>query len=855
MGDSPLAANTEPSVDLTSCDREPIHLLGAIQSFGYLLAVSTDWIITRCSANLGEVCERSVDDLLGTLASDILTEHAIHDIRNRLQWLQSAGTTERIFGQDLFGDGKLYDVAVHLSDELIVIEFEPSASSSSLEPISMVRSMMAKLCGQDKLDRFLFQAARQIRFVTDFDRVMVYKFLSDGTGEVVADACANGVESFMGLRYPASDIPKQARALYLSNPLRIIADIDADIVPIVPQKSPEGQPLDLSSSILRAVSPIHIEYLRNMGVRASMSISIIVDGELWGLIACHHFRPKTVEFERRTTAELFGQMFSLELANRERQMTLRSERDGRKVHDQVMSTMSTDVSVFDNLANQLEAFQDIIETDGIAIWVDGEFSASGQSLNREEMQSLIRFLNQSGASRIYATDALSTHHAPAEDYANRVAGVLAIPVSRKPRDYLVLTRKEIAQSVQWAGNPNKPAELGPNGVRLTPRKSFEAWREVVRGTSAAWTPAELHLAESLRTTLLEVILRSVDDSNKIRERAQATQDLLIAELNHRVRNILSLVRGIVAQTGESSSTIAEFSSEVGGRIQALARAHDQLTGTQWAPSSLKSMLENELEAYLGDKAQRVELNGPRILLDPRSFTTMALVIHEMVTNSAKYGALTDGRGSIDIDWEIDDTGSLKISWTEKGGPPVKAPKRRGFGSTIIERSVPYELQGEANIDYALTGVRAHFLVPGRYVSEDTSPIAPAPVEVIDPTVDAASFEGHALLVEDNVVIAMEAEDMLFNLGFEQVSLASTVSSALSLIEQSTFAFALLDINLGDETSTPIADELNRLGIPFLFASGYGDTAELPGDMNNRMIVTKPYSEETLRSYAVQVLSQ
>ncbi|MEQ8656958.1 MAG: HWE histidine kinase domain-containing protein [Hyphomicrobiales bacterium] len=855
MGDSTVEANTEPSVDLTSCDREPIHLLGAIQSFGYLLAVSTDWIITRCSANLGEVCDRSVDDLLGALASDILTEQAIHDIRNRLQWLQSAGTTERIFGQDLFGNGKLYDVALHLSDELIVIEFEPSASNSALEPVSMVRSMMAKLCGQDKLDRFLFQAARQIRFVTDFDRVMVYKFLPDGSGEVVADACAHGVESFMGLRYPASDIPKQARALYLSNPLRIIADIDADIVPIVPQKSPDGQPLDLSSSILRAVSPIHIEYLRNMGVRASMSVSIIVDGELWGLLACHHFRPKTVEFERRTTAELFGQMFSLELANRERQLTLRSERDGRKVHDQIMSTMSTEGSVFDNLANQLEAFQDVMQTDGTAIWVDGEFSASGQSLTREEMQSLIRFLNQSGASRIYATDALSTHHEPAEDYANRVAGVLAIPVSRKPRDYLVLTRKEIAQSVQWAGNPNKPAELGPNGVRLTPRKSFEAWREVVRGTSAAWTPAELQLAESLRTTLLEVILRSVDDSNKVRERAQATQDLLIAELNHRVRNILSLVRGIVAQTGESSATIAEFSSEVGGRIQALARAHDQLTGTQWAPSSLKSMLENELEAYLGDKAQRVELNGPRILLDPRSFTTMALVVHEMVTNSAKYGALTDGRGSIDIDWEIDDTGSLKISWTEKGGPPVKAPKRRGFGSTIIERSVPYELQGEASIEYALTGVRAHFLVPGRYVSEDTSPLPRAPVEVIDPTVDAASFEGHALLVEDNVVIAMEAEDMLLNLGFEQVSLASTVSSALSLIEQSKFAFALLDINLGDETSTPIADELNRRGIPFLFASGYGDTAELPGDMNNRMIVTKPYSEDTLRSFAVQVLSQ
>ncbi|MFN3226448.1 MAG: HWE histidine kinase domain-containing protein [Hyphomicrobiales bacterium] len=853
MNNSSSSRLEDQAVDITSCDREPIHLSGAVQAFGYLLALSADWIIARASANIGEVCDKSPDELLGLLASDLLAETAIHDIRNRLQWLQIAGINERLFALDLLGDGRRFDVAVHLSGDLIVVEFEPTQDDTALDAVPMVRSMMAKLAQQERMDRFFTQAARQVRFVTEFDRVMVYRFLPDDSGEVIADACGADVESFLGLRYPASDIPKQARALYLRNPLRIIADVNGATSPIVPDISPEGEPLDLSMSTLRAVSPIHLEYLRNMGVEASMSISIIVDGELWGLFACHNFSPKVVGFERRTIAELFGQMFSLELANRERRERSHTERDGRAVHDRLMATISVQGSVFENLESLLDSFQDVIAADGASIWVDGAFAATGRGLTQEDMQGLVRFLNQTGASRIYATDSLAKHHEPANDYVDRVAGILAIPVSRKPRDYLVLTRSEVARSVTWAGNPDKPVDLGPNGIRLTPRKSFEAWRETVRGKSQPWSPTELELAESLRTTLLEVILRSVDESNKVREQAQATQDLLIAELNHRVRNILTLVRGIVAQTGDGSATVAEFATEVGGRIQALARAHDQLTNDQWSPTSLKAMLENEVEAYLGDKAKRVRLDGPRVLLDPQSFTTMALVFHEMVTNSAKYGALSDSRGNIKIDWRLDSTGSLVVEWSEKGGPPVKAPSRRGFGSTIIERSIPFELQGEASIDYSVTGVRAKFLVPGRFVTEDTSPVAPRKQEMVDTTVDATAFDGQVLLVEDNVVIAMDAEDALLGLGFDHVTVASTVQAALTILDENPPRVALLDINLGDETSIPIAEALEARSIPFVFASGYGDSADMPAALREKLVLTKPYTAAGLRAVLAQTL--
>lgn len=844
-----------PQVDITSCDREPIHLAGAVQSFGSLIAVSSDWIIAHCSANVAEVAGVPVDDLLGTLAADLFADAALHDIRNRLQWVHIGGLNERIFSANLFGDERRFDVAVHLSEELIVIEFEPTLGERDFEPIPLVRSMMAKLEQAKDFNAFLEQAARQVRHVTEFDRVMVYRFLEDDAGEVVAEACAPDVESFMGLRYPASDIPKQARALYLKNQLRIISDVGSEVSPIVPALSPEGKPLDLSMSVLRAVSPIHIEYLSNMGVGASMSISIVVEGKLWGLFACHHFSPRVLTFQRRTVAELFGQMFSLELANRERRGTIHSEREGRAVHDRLMATIGTQQSVFENLENALDTFREVIPADGVAIWVEGEFASSGRGLLKEEMQGLVRFLNRTGASRIYSTDNLAKHFEPAEDYADRVAGILAIPVSRKPRDYLVLTRSEIAQSVTWAGNPEKPAELGPNGVRLTPRKSFEAWKEVVRGKSKAWSPEELHLAESLRTTLLEVILRSVDESDRYRKEAQATQDLLIAELNHRVRNILTLVRGIVAQTGGASANVADFASEVGGRIHALARAHDQLTTSQWSASCLETLLKTEIEAYFGDNADRYVLEGPRVLLAPEAFSTLALVFHELVTNSAKYGALSDSRGNVKVGWEIDDTGSLRIHWSENGGPPVQAPSRRGFGSTIIERSIPFELQGEASIDYALTGVTAQFLVPGHYVTEDETPGKDADKQIKQTGSDELDFEGTALLVEDNVIIAMEAEQVLLELGFGDVVTTSSVASADNAINKTEFAFALLDINLGGETSMPVADSLAGKGVPFVFASGYGDGADLPHAHKDVAVVTKPYSIDVLRNVASRVIGQ
>ncbi len=384
--------------------------------------------------------------------------------------------------------------------------------------------------------------------------------------------------------------------------------------------------------------------------------------------------------------------------------------------------------------------------------------------------------------------------------------------------------------------------MGPNGLRLTPRKSFEAWAETVRGRSKPWTETELQIAESLRIMLLEVVVRLSGAAEEHRKASSARQDLLIAELNHRVRNILGLIRALVARSKESATSLEHFVKTLSDRIFSLAQAHDMLTADQWRPVSLRGLLSRELDAYLGREKERVTLSGPPILIEPAAFSVMALVFHELTTNAAKYGALRDHHGKVSITWALDDMEALSIEWRESGGPAVRPPSRQGFGTTIIERSIPFELQGEADVRYELSGLNARFMVPSRFVllgQDDATAIVTAETEA-----GVFRFEGPALVVEDNALIALDAEHMLRELGFQPIEIAGNLDQAGRLLLQyPDLKFVLLDVNLAEETSFPFAQHLQQRNIPFAFASGYGDQMRLPPDLTNARMLSKPYRFE------------
>jgi len=253
--------------DLTSCDREPIHILGHVQSFGCLIMVSSDWLITHASRNCAEFLGRDAESLIGTRFADLFAELPAHKLRGATQALNAPDQGARLFAFELFEDGRQFDISVHRSANGFCFEFERKDNTSdALGDLSLVRSLIARVSQHDDLDALASDAVRALRGLTGFDRVLIYKFLLDGTGETIAESCGVGMCRYLGLRFPASDIPKQARELYRRNYIRLIADVDAPPSEIIPGRSPEGEPPDLSMAVTRSVSPVHLEYLRNMDV-------------------------------------------------------------------------------------------------------------------------------------------------------------------------------------------------------------------------------------------------------------------------------------------------------------------------------------------------------------------------------------------------------------------------------------------------------------------------------------------------------------------------------------------------------------------------------------------------------------
>jgi CheY-like chemotaxis protein len=285
---------------------------------------------------------------------------------------------------------------------------------------------------------------------------------------------------------------------------------------------------------------------------------------------------------------------------------------------------------------------------------------------------------------------------------------------------------------------------------------------------------------------------------------------------------------------------------LGGRIHALAMAHDQITADNWGPASFRGLINAEAGAYLAGKADRVVISGPDVLIEPQAFTTVALVIHEMITNSAKYGALSDNHGRVEIATALDALGRLTIDWSEHGGPPVKPPTRRGFGSTVIERSIHHDLKGDAHVEFAVAGLRASFTIPAAYVRAARGEAGDGAETAAVSNRDTVGMPKDVLVVEDNMIIALDAEDIIRKFGVVTVRTASGVAQALREISDHPPEFAVLDVNLGTETSFEIAKRLAEIGVPFVFATGYGEQVAFPPEFSDAPKLRKPYSIDSLR---------
>lgn len=831
------------AVDLTNCDREPIHIPGSIQPHGAMFVCDPqDFIVTNHSANAADFLGLS-GPIVGQPLATLLGPNVTHDLRNAAAKGGSSQVAGVLLDLSLDTIDFKVDVTVHRHKNRVFVELErsDSAGGRAHDALDLTQSLIRRIGLESDTGRIATTGVKLIRAMLGYDRVMVYRFLHNGAGRVIAEAKAPSLGSFLGQHFPASDIPYQARRLYLQNATRTIGDAAYTPSPLVPPLSAGEPPIDMSFAQLRSVSPIHCEYLRNMGVAGTLSISIIVDGELWGLIACHHDSPKLIPLPLRIGAELFGQYFSLQIAVAERRAEYVAATVAREKLEGVIAHLDPDRPVDETLGRNLAELSSLVSTDGAGLWIDGNWFGTGVTPPDEAIPTLMAHVTAQAGAGIWKTEELRAQLPDAQIYEDSTAGLLAIPISASGGNYLLFFRSGEAHEIEWAGEPVKTVVSSSLGDRLTPRGSFETWREDVRGRSEPWTSADVAVAEAVRTYLRDVVLRYSERTADARAREEQRRRVVNDELNHRVKNIISLVKSIALQTGAHASSVAEYSSSLEGRLRALAFAHDQsLAGSG---GDLTTLIEAEASLHrYGAFPERVTVDGPAVGLDDRTFGVLALVIHEMMTNAAKYGALSVPEGRLALSWSLREDGGCDIFWQEQDGPDVRVPARSGFGSKLITNTIGYDLGGHAEIDYAPDGLKARFSIPADCLREH-GPAVSKPVHA--PTGARIVENLHVLLVEDQSLIAIDTEETLRKLGAAHVTLAPTIADALDAISASLPDCAILDFNLGKANSAAVADELVRRRIPFIFATGYGDSVMIPEHLRSIPVVRKPVSEAAL----------
>ena len=534
---------------LQRCADEPIHLVGAIQSHGFLLAVDDAHVLRAASDNLESIFGRAAAGAIDRPVAELLGAEAVATLQDGLADARHGRIVPLEIPLDN-GDGAVPFAAVmHRSDGLTIIELSPLRGKFAATANQMFAAINETLGAFDlhsNVEDYCQYAAEEMRKITGFDRVKVYRFDPEWNGAVIAESRNEALPALLHHHFPASDIPPQARALYARNLLRILADTEALTVTLVPPFTPRsGRPVDLSLSTLRAISPIHIEYLRNMGVRSTLTLSLMHEGRLWGLIACHNAMPRLMAPHLRNLIEFIGKSVSIKLGALQSAAQLNALKNVRQ-RLQMLTEIVRDSKDIDRVFRQFQPdFLSLAAAGGSYIVADKRSYSIGEVPAPTDLAALIEWLKlQQFTHGIFVTDHLGAAYPAAEGFADVAAGLLALDLDNKRGNLMLWFRPEVVRSIPWAGNPQGRIVMDASGPRIDPRRSFAAWHETTRGFSAPWLNSSIDAVKLFSFSVVQMLMdrahQQVDDADAANEAKSA----FLANMSHEIRTPMNAILGL-----------------------------------------------------------------------------------------------------------------------------------------------------------------------------------------------------------------------------------------------------------------------------------------------------------------------
>lgn len=574
---------------LEECTEESVYAPGYIQPHGVLLTLQEPHLkIVQVSENVEQffgipaaaLLGQSLHRLFSRTQVKLIADFLLQDNLERCNPFELKARVKDPHPQPL-SRGKRARVraqtfrsTLHRTTEALILELEPQPPTDKTHAIQFyfrLQAAILTLRSAIDLSDLAQTLAREVKAIAGFDRVMVYRFEADDHGVVIAEEKESHLESYLGLHYPAIDIPVPARKLFLRNWVRQIPNINYTPARLISIDNASNEPaLDLSDSVLRGVSPYHVEYLQNMGVAGSLTISLIDDKRLWGLIACHHYSPKLVSYETRKTCEFLGQFASIELVHQQERELSHYRAQVKAIQDNLHQAFLHDPNFIQQvLTRNATQLLDIVHAEGVAIVLDQPIVLIGQTPSLNDVQALLTWLPQLNQPDIYQTDCLARSYPPAREFKNTASGILMIAIVLHQKSYhLLLFRPEQIQTVNWAGDPRTAVWVDPDGEqRLTPRKSFQFWKETVRETSLPWKAPEIQAAQMMRNTLMLAVLEfsqvALEQAAERAAIANRAKSQFLAKMSHELRTPLNAILGFTQVMNRSPNTPTEFREHLG----------------------------------------------------------------------------------------------------------------------------------------------------------------------------------------------------------------------------------------------------------------------------------------------------